>query len=119
MISLALATAFFLGIHFFVSGTALRDAIVRVVGERAFLGLFSLVSLAALVWIGFAYARAPLLPFWATPLWFRPVALVLMLVAFLLVAIGVTTPNPTATGGEARLAAAEPARGIVRVTRHP
>ena len=49
--------------------------------------------------------------------WWKPVAIVLMLPAFLLVVIGLATPNPTSVAQEDRLA--QPARGIVRVTRHP
>jgi uncharacterized membrane protein len=40
-----------------------------------------------------------------------------MLPAFLLVVIGLATPNPTSVGQEARIA--QDPQGIVRVTRHP
>jgi uncharacterized membrane protein len=40
-------------------------------------------------------------------------------VAFVLAVLGLTTPSPTAMGGEASLDAKEPARGILRITRHP
>ena len=49
----------------------------------------------------------------------RLVVLVLTFFAFELVAIGLTTPSPTATGGESLLRSADPAKGILRVTRHP
>jgi uncharacterized membrane protein len=49
----------------------------------------------------------------------RPVVLGLMFFAFQFAVIGLTTPSPTATGGEKTLDADEPARGILRVTRHP
>jgi uncharacterized membrane protein len=42
-----------------------------------------------------------------------------MALAFLLFVIGVMTPSPTATGGEAQLDQEEPCTGILRVTRHP
>jgi uncharacterized membrane protein len=42
-----------------------------------------------------------------------------MLVAFLLVVLGMTTPNPMAVGGETLLMVDAQARGIQRVTRHP
>jgi uncharacterized membrane protein len=42
-----------------------------------------------------------------------------VLVAFVLVVLGLTTPSPTIVGGEKTLEAAEPATGIQRVTRHP
>jgi len=43
--SLLAATIFFLGIHFFISGTALRGKIVGLIGEGPFRGVFSLMSL--------------------------------------------------------------------------
>jgi uncharacterized membrane protein len=49
--------------------------------------------------------------------WWKPVAVVLMLPAAMLVVIGLATPNPTSAGQEGRVA--EPPRGIVRITRHP
>lgn len=41
MFSLFAAGMFFLGIHFFISGTALRGWIVALIGEGPFRGLFS------------------------------------------------------------------------------
>jgi uncharacterized membrane protein len=43
----------------------------------------------------------------------------LNLLAFLFAGVGLTTPNPTAVGGESQLDESEPARGILRITRHP
>ncbi len=51
MPSLIGASAFFLLIHFGVSGTRLRDALVRRLGEKAYRGLFSLDYLAGIVWM--------------------------------------------------------------------
>ena len=42
-----------------------------------------------------------------------------MLVAFLLVVLSLTMPNPMAVGGENLLMADAPATGIQRITRHP
>jgi uncharacterized membrane protein len=49
--------------------------------------------------------------------WWKPVAIMLMLPAFLLAVTGLTTSNPTIVGEEGRVA--RPPEGIVRVTRHP
>jgi uncharacterized membrane protein len=49
----------------------------------------------------------------------RPLALVVVSVAFVLVVLGLITPSPTVVGGDEILAAAEPATGIQRITRHP
>lgn len=119
MTSLALATLFFLGIHVFVSGTALRGALVARIGDKAFRGSFALASLGAIVWMSRAYAAAPAVSLWPSGSGTRTVVLILMAFAFLLVAIGMATPSPTALGAEKLLAEPEPARGILRVTRHP
>jgi uncharacterized membrane protein len=119
MVSLVAAAVFFDGIHFFISGTALRGKIVGVIGERPFQGVFSLMSLIGIVWLSRAYRRAQYVPLWGDIPALRPVALIVMLIAFLFVVLAFTTPNPTAVGGEALLAEKEPAKGIQRITRHP
>jgi uncharacterized membrane protein len=48
MASLLAACGFFLGIHVLISGSPLRGVIVRRIGERPYLGLFSALSVAAL-----------------------------------------------------------------------
>ncbi len=119
MASLTLAALYFLAIHIVVSGSQLRDRIVQRTGEQGFLGLFSLLSLVGIIWLSRAYAAAPTIMLWASPLWFRPVALVLVFVAGLLVVVGLATPSPTAAGGEGILDGAEPVTGILRISRHP
>jgi uncharacterized membrane protein len=119
MTSLVLAAAFFVGLHLFVSGTRLRGAVVARTGERGFQGLFSLLSLGGIVWLIRAYSHAEGVQLWGEMEALKPLALVLMAVAFLLAGVGLTTPSPTAVGGESLLAAADPARGVLRVTRHP
>jgi uncharacterized membrane protein len=116
MLSLILAALFFASIHLGVAGTRLRDVIVGAIG-RAYRVLFSIASLAGLVWLVSAYKHAPYLPAWGMPEWWKPFAIVLMLPAFLLVVIGLATPNPTSVGQEERVM--EEPKGIVRVTRHP
>lgn len=120
MLSLLLASLFFVGIHLFISGTRLRDRLVARLGERGFLAFFSLLSLVGLIWMIWAYAA------FDDPavLWGRSealvwVALVLVLLGFLLAVPGLLTPSPTSVGGERLLEGPEPARGILRVTRHP
>ena len=114
---LALATLVFLATHF-VSSTPMRGSLVESIGEKAYLGSYTLVSFATLGWMAWAYARAPLVPLWQIPgvkLW----PLVVMPFALILVAGGVMTRNPTAVGQAAAIKAPEAARGILRITRHP
>jgi uncharacterized membrane protein len=117
--NLAAAVVFFLAIHFGVSGTALRGRLVRAMGEKAFRGLFSLVSLAGLLWIIKAYGDAPRVELWGQLVALKPIAAPLMLLASLFVVIGLSTPSPTLAGLESQLERDVPARGIVRITRHP
>lgn len=121
------ALAGFVLIHIGVSATGLRGALVARVGEgpyRIAFSLASLVLLAALI-LGFGSMREDLFdplnePLWAPPDWLHWPALGLMLIAFLFAVVGVLTPGPTLAGFEKKgLARAEPAHGILRITRHP
>jgi len=114
---LALASLVFLATHF-VSSTPLRKPIVESFGEKAYLGAYSVVSFVTIGWMAWAYLRAPQVPLWQVPgvkLW----PLVVMPFALILVAAGVMTKNPSAVGQAGALKSDEPARGIIRVTRHP
>ena len=120
MLDLVAASAFFLLIHFGVSGTRLRDTLIARLGAGPYRGLFSLASLVALAWLIYAYRQAPAVPLWGLLLGFRPAAYVLVFIAFLFVVVGLTTPSPTQVGMESKLAqGAEGVHGVVRITRHP
>lgn len=113
---LSLATALFLATHY-VSSTPLRSKLVAALGN-AYLGLYSLLAFATLGYMAWAYSRAPLIVLWHSPA-LRYVPLAVMPVAFILIASALTTRNPTLVMQESALKASEPARGILRVTRHP
>lgn len=117
MLSLVLAAITFTAIHIGVSGTTLRDRLTAAVGLNGYMIAFSVASVAAIVWLVSAYNSAEYQPTWGQLEWWKPAQIVLMLPAFLLVVIGLTTPNPTSVAQEAL--AAQPPRGIVRITRHP
>ncbi len=120
MLSLIAASAFFLLIHFGVSGTRLRDRLVTLMREGPYRGAFALASLVGLVWMSRAYARAPAIELWAPLPGIRPLALMFVFVAFLFVVIGLATASPTRVGMESTLAQGTGiARGMVRITRHP
>ena len=95
--------------------TGLRAPIARTIGEGPYRGLYSLVALASLVWMSIAYSRAPVEPLWA-PL--RELPLVVLPVAFVLLACGYWR-NPTMVGADKLLQSDDPARGVIRITRHP
>ncbi len=112
------ALAWFL-LHAAVAGSGLRVALVRRFGDKAYRGAFSLASVASLWWLVYEYGHAPFVLLWVTP---RPLAfvpVVLVPVAFVFLVGAFTVPSPTAVGGEKHLADAEPAHGLLRVTRHP
>jgi uncharacterized membrane protein len=125
MTNLILACIFFLGIHLFVSGTSLRGVLVSRLGNGAYMALFSLASLAGIVWVALAYNSAAMdtdnimLPGFPLPAWFAHLGALIMLIAFLFAFIGLTTPGPTTAGMEGMLNKPDPARGILRITRHP
>ena len=119
MANLIAAAAFFLAIHFGISGTKLRDQLVRLVGEKVFRALFALASIVGLLWLIRAYSVAPYVALWGRLTVLEPLAAPLVLSAVALVVIGIVTPNPTAVGGEAQLAREVQVRGVIRITRHP
>lgn len=123
MSNLIAAALFFVLVHLLVSGTRMRDAITGRIGAGPYMGLFSLASVAGLVWLGVAFGQArgaegnP--AFWSVGEASRQVQLVLQLLAFLLIVPGLTTPNPTSVRQEGVLERADAVRGMLRVTRHP
>ncbi len=119
MANLVAAVVFFLGIHFGVSGTALRGRLVNLIGEKGFRGLFALASVAGLICLIRAYATAPYVPTWGRLIGLDVLAQPLMLIAALFVVVGVSTPSPTTAGMESQLTRAVQVRGITRITRHP
>lgn len=114
---LALAAGVFLITHF-VPSTPLRPRLIGVLGENAYLGLYSLVSLAVLVWTIWAYIRAPYERLWVGDE-FKAWTVVLMPVSLVLVAAGGLGKNPSAVRQESLLRSLGEPRGILRVTRHP
>ena len=112
------ASAWFL-LHAAVAGSGLRSALVQLVGDKTYRRGFSLASLLTLWWLIYEYGHAPYRALWAVPrpLYFVPVLIVPW--AFALLAGAFTRPSPTALGGEKLLDASSPARGMLRVTRHP
>ena len=123
----AWALAGFVLIHVGISATGLRARLVGAIGEGPYRGLFSLASLALLVAliVGLGQLRAdPFDPLnqtlWAPPDWLRWPAYALVLFGLSLAGAGLFTPGPTLAGYEKKgLAMAEPARGVLRITRHP
>lgn len=123
MIWLVAAAAVFLFIHLAISGTPVRDAITGAIGEGPYMGLFSLASIACLVWLAIAYVHAqrggadPV--YWTASDATKWIQLLVTFVAFMLIVPGLLTPNPTSVRQEGQLQKPDPVRGVLRVTRHP
>jgi uncharacterized membrane protein len=118
MASIALAAAFWLGLHLIVAGPW-RVGLVAILGERSFFGIFSLLSIVGVVWFVFAYRAAPWTPLWPTVSASGYLAFVLIFLAFLLVTVGIGPMNPTTTRPHRMIDNKLPVYGITRVTRHP
>lgn len=114
-----LAVGLFVGSHALLSSPAVRRRLVLAIGERPFLGAYSLIALLLLLWAAAAYNAAPVVDLWLPPVGLRHLSLLLMPVACIFVIAGVTTPNPTAVGADGKAIAAKGPIGIARVTRHP
>jgi len=115
MEQLLLAAAVFLATHF-IPSTPLRGALIKAIGQVAYTGLYSLVAFAIIGWMSWAYVGAPVEVLWQGWRWLPAVA---MPVSFILLACGLFARNPTIVGADRLLKSAEPARGMIRVTRHP
>lgn len=121
MTSLIAAAAFFVLLHLLVSGTRLRNTLVGTIGEGAYMGLFSLASVAGIVWLSMAYgdARGVGGTWWDAGAGARHASLIIQLLAFLLVVPGLLTANPTSVKQEGALSRPDVVKGMLRITRHP
>ncbi len=114
MTALVVATAAFLLTHF-VTSTPLRAKLVAAMGEGPYRGHYSLAAFATLGFMIWAYGNAPREILWSG---MRELPLFVMPLALILIACGYSR-NPTMVGAEGLLRSEDPARGIIRVTRHP
>jgi len=117
MTLLIAAALLWIGIHLGLSGTRLRDAVVARIGDTAFSGLFSLLSIASITLLVRAWSLSPTTLLWFAPDWLRWILVLAMLVALVLFVASVSRPNPTMIGPPG--VTAQPPRGMTRVTRHP
>ena len=84
-----LGLVIFLGTHVFVTMRDHRAALVGRIGELPYRGLFSLVSIAGIVLIGYgfaAYRAAGPIMVWYPPVWTRHIVVALMWPASIMVA---------------------------------
>ncbi len=113
------ATALFVGCHFVLSSRALRSPLVGRLGENPFLGIYSLIVVAAFAWMLLAFAAAPDVDVWSAPRVLAWLPVVVMPIASILVVAGLTSPNPTLAGSKLADPTELRVSGITTITRHP
>jgi uncharacterized membrane protein len=88
MTQLILGLILFLGVHSTrIVADGMRSAFIAQRGEKAWKGLYTVISLAGfalLVW-GYGVARQQPMVLWATPTWTRHLASLLTLISFVLI----------------------------------
>ncbi len=107
--------------HLGLSSAIVRPRLVGFLGEKGFLGVYSLVAAAALGYLIWVYSVVERLDYLWLPnpdlFW---VAKILMPVAFILMVGGFMVKNPTMVGASlAEDEASSLAQGVTRITRHP
>jgi len=116
---LALASFAWFALHAFVAGSELRWWLAQRLGQRGFAALFSLLSLASLLFLIDAYRKASFYPLWFSPRIIHWLPLAVMPLSLVLLVGAFSVPNPTAVGAEKVLERTDAARGVLRITRHP
>ena len=117
---LAAAAILFVGGHFLLSATPIRERLVARFGQYGFLVLYSIIAIATLAWMILSFGRAPYVGIWGSPPWASALAFIIMPFSAMLVTAGYLTPNPSAVMiGDIALQHDDPARGIFRITRQP
>ena len=120
LLTTGLASAVFVLSHVGLSSDPVRSRIVGRIGENPFRGLYSLVALLALGAMIAAYANASgQVYLWPPGPGVRHLPLLIMPISLILIAGGMTTPNPSAVGMEDNLDRSDLVKGVLRITRHP
>ncbi len=115
----AAALTAFLASHSVPARPAVRRALRARLGGRAYMALYSIVSLGIFAWLIAAAGNAPRIQLWSFVPWQLWIPNIVMPFVCLLIAFGTAAPDPfsiTRHGG----AAFDPERpGIAGFTRHP
>ncbi len=117
---LLLASVVFVVAHLGISSTPLRGVLVRAIGDRVYLGVYSLIAAVTLVYLVIAYNRASHVDFlWLSTPALRTIPFIVMPIAFTFLLGGFMARNPTAVGQESQITSIGEGSGVVRITRHP
>lgn len=115
----ALALALFVVSHFVPRLGDLRGRLIAGIGRRTYFSVYGLISLALLVWVVSAAARAPFVELWSQTALTRWIPNVVMPAALILAALGPGMRQPFTLGGR-RGAAFDPDQPrLAALSRHP
>ena len=111
--------AMFAGTHMVLSSLAVRTRLIARLGEKAFLGLYSLIAFATFIPLVSVYLnnrhRGGLLWNIDSVPGVRLLAMLLAVLGIALIVVGVIRPSPALAG----VNKAWGSRGLTRITRHP
>lgn len=101
--------------HSLPSFAGLRTRLISLFGRRAYMTGYSILSLASLVWLFYAFRMADDDALWMDHAWQAWLTLVLAPLGLFMIICGLLSPNPASVSfrGEGKVGA------IVTVTRHP
>lgn len=119
LLPVLLSTLLFVLGHIGLSSGPVRSRLVNTLGTGGFIGLYSLVAALGMTGMFWFQTTGPYISLWPTTGWMPIIPALVMPVVLVLWVAGFTTRNATAAGQTDVLQAAEPARGIAKVTRHP
>ncbi|WP_340116898.1 NnrU family protein [Pelagibius sp. 7325] len=118
MIEFLIAIAVFLAAHILPAATGLRAALIGRLGRSPYLALYSLVSLATIVWVIVAALAAPYSELWPPSRGAALVPIVAMPAVCILFAAAALQPNPLSVSFRGGLPDARKT-GLASLLRHP
>ena len=117
MFQLLTAAVLFVGVHMIVSSTPLRGILLKALGERVYLALYSVTMIGLLTWLVLAYRAAPEEVLWQAGMGWWHLTYGVMVLSCILLVGGLVAPNPSIAGRP--LKGTPKVRGVLAVTRHP
>ncbi len=120
MVEFFVALSVFLGSHLISSMPSCRSLLVKTLGEKIYLIFYSALSIILLWWLFRAALNASLdLMLWSKSTWTYWVPNITMPFVFIIVTMGISTPNALSILCKRQPFDADKPRGIVAITRHP
>ncbi|HER27130.1 MAG TPA: NnrU family protein [Rhodospirillales bacterium] len=119
MTGLVAAIVCFILTHAIPAYKPLRAQLIRALGKAMYLTLYSLMSVAVVIWLAVAYSGAPYVEIWQFGPWARWLPLLVMPFACILLVGGLAQPNPLSLSLADASKFDPDSPGIVAITRHP